>query len=52
MGRTWTNAKHSGATFQPHPPRTVAAQGEFFTFADAEPMMPLCRNGLTRIQGC
>jgi hypothetical protein len=46
-GRTWTNAKHSGETLQRHPANIVARKGNRYTFADPEPMMPLCRNGLT-----
>jgi hypothetical protein len=52
MGRTWTNAKYSGETLQRNPAKTVATQGNCFIFANAEPMMPLCHNGLTSIEGC
>jgi hypothetical protein len=52
MGRTRTNAKHSGETLQRNPREIVATQGDRYTFTNREPMMPLCRNGLTRIEGC
>jgi hypothetical protein len=51
-GRTWTNAKHSGEPLQPARARIVARQGDHFTFSVREPMMPLCRNGLTFVEGC
>jgi hypothetical protein len=47
-----TNAKHSGETLQRNPPEFLARQGKCFMFPEREPMMPLCRNGLTRIKGC
>jgi hypothetical protein len=50
--RTWTNAKYSGETLQRRSAETVATQGNCFTSADGEPMMPLCHNGLTMIEGC
>ena len=50
--RTWTNAKHSGETLQRHPAEFLARQGNCFMFWNRGPMMPLCRNGLTFIEGC
>jgi hypothetical protein len=49
---TWTNAKHSGEPRSRPAPEIVASQGDCFTFSFREPMMPLCRNGLTGIEGC
>jgi hypothetical protein len=46
-GRTWTNAKHSGEPLQHLTVNIVARQGVRFIFSFREPMMPLCRNGLT-----
>jgi hypothetical protein len=50
--RTWTNAKHSDETLQRHPAEFLARQGNCFMFGNREPMMPLCRNGLTCAEGC
>jgi hypothetical protein len=50
--RTWTNAKHSGETLHRHAAEFVAWQGNCFMFGNREPMMALCRNGLTCIEGC
>jgi hypothetical protein len=50
--RTWTNAKYSGETLHRNPAEILAGQGNCFNFSIREPMMPLCRNGLTCIEGC
>jgi hypothetical protein len=50
--RTWTNAKLSGETLQRRWRGSLATKGDHFTCAGREPMMPLCLNGLTMIEGC
>ena len=50
--RTWTNAKHSDETLQRNPAEFLAWQGNCFMFGNREPMMPLCRNAFTCVEGC
>jgi hypothetical protein len=46
------NPKHSGEPRYRRTAEFLARQGDCFMFGIREPMMPLCRNGLTWIEGC
>jgi hypothetical protein len=48
--RSWTNAKLSGETLHRRLPKSVARKGDRFIFGKRQPMMALCRNGLTSIE--